>query len=98
MAHPNVRAFLTASTEHLPPRFRDHENAGDLSEGFTMCERGLWVSVPQDPDDLLKVSPPGDDDHEPAIHALRVYARGLDCDYILFDHDGERLEEFPVFE
>lgn len=92
---PVIRSFLDLSTAHLPPRF--FEDGATLT-GRHPTEHGMLLWVPESADEIRKVGASDDcDDAAPEVVAVRLYARALGCDYILFDGDGPVADELPTF-
>lgn len=104
-----VRKFLDLATCHLPESIMNGP-IGPLNtiEGVIAYEHGeygylLWV--PDDPQEHADDYPnPADEDvcsdeGVPAeVLAVQLYARSLDCDYVLFDRDADAIEALPTWE
>lgn len=91
---PTIIKMLDLSTAHLPP----HVLASD-GEEITCCHpkhAGLFMWVPSDPFDPDESGRSGDAD--PAVLAVRAYARSLGCDWILFDADADIDPALPIFD
>ena len=90
-----VRRFLDLSTAHLP---RELGAAGlDETPGVIAHPTGhgwfLWV--PHDPDDSADAM----SDPIPAVVlTIQRYARALDCDYVHFDADADRVDDLPAWD
>jgi hypothetical protein len=95
----DVRKIVVLSTAHLPEPFfaepDDREAAYDVTAWYPMTH-GALVWVPDDPDDPNNTS--NDGDAHPNVILLRRYARGLGCDYILFDNDADREPDLPTWD
>ena len=94
----NVRKFLDLSTAHLPERFFED---GSCLTGRYQHDVGMLLWVPDDPTEHVREhgdDPQDCDDAAPEVLAVRLYARSLGCDYILFDADGPEDPNLPVFE
>lgn len=87
-----VRKFLDLSTAHLTAETRDaieaHTINGPVYDHPDGCGWLIWVTVDKDSD--IECGEP------PDLVAARDLARGLGCDYILFDSDGPIIDGLPV--
>ncbi len=89
MSKPEVRKFLTVSASHLPESYANRV----LSSG-TFC--GVYGTMLWAPEEFEEHD---FDDMPDSVRDILIYARRtLKCDYVLFDRDGEALDEFPTFE
>ena len=90
-----VRRILDISTAHVSGRTAELIRCERLHAFAVIFEKGDYgwlVYVP---------SEPGNEDHPdfPAdLKAVMVFARKLDCDWIMFDRDGVILDELPAFD
>jgi hypothetical protein len=100
----SIEPILTLSTGHLgevlvtahgtSPSFMDQHAAMKGEHGWL-----LWTGGDHEPM-FLQQAYEGINAGE-ALNALSDIlkaARGLGCSYVLFDNDGELLNQFPVFE
>jgi hypothetical protein len=90
---------LDLSTAHLPEAV-----AATLTSdirGYEGCiadehgergEYGCWVWVPDNPGDWDACKVPDE------LLRVLLYARGLGCEWVLFDRDAERVAELPIWE
>jgi len=99
-AKPPVRRFLDLSTAHLPQALRDAV-PGDLRTAWGSAHvavldyYGFWLWVPDDPVEASDLG--GDEPVPPEVLAIQLRARALECDYVLFDADGARDDDLPLF-
>jgi hypothetical protein len=87
-----VRRMLDLSTAHLPEVYG---KALDREESIIAYEtdHGWLMWVPCDPEDSSAA------DEVPAeILTVQLYARALDCDWVLFDCDGTVDDGLPRWE
>lgn len=88
---PNIRKLLDLSTAHLPQEIL--ENLPSLPATVAHAtEYGAFLWVPNDPDEGFVEMPP------PEVLRVQLYARSLDCDYVLFDVDAEIDPNLPTWE
>ncbi len=89
-----VRSFLDLSTAHLPEHLGSHGLSGH--DGVTASEPtyGWLMWVPPDPQTHADDHP----DLPPEVLAIQRYARGLDCDYVRFDADADRVDDLPTWD
>jgi hypothetical protein len=101
MSKPIIRKFLDLSTAHLPAALREYGTREGVALAWgdpavvTVTDFGFWLWVPDDPQDSAEA---GEEAIAPAVLAIQLYARKHDCDYVLFDADGETNDDLPVFE
>jgi hypothetical protein len=100
MSTPEIRQMLVLSTSHLPEQYgsvfrgvnplgsADGVIAHKLTYGFLM-----WV-----PDDPVESSGAMTEEVPPEILAVQIYARSLRCDYVMFDSDGDTVDDLPTWE
>lgn len=88
----NVRKFLDLSTAHLPREIL--ESLPELTVAYP-TEYGALLWVPEDLEDYYGGL---DQDIPEELRRVVVYARELDCDYILFDSDALIDDNLPTFE
>lgn len=81
-----IHNLLTLSTGHLERRW--FEPGAALPTASVALTYGMLLWVPDDIDDSLLGCAEGDPDNDPAIVALRRFAREHGCDWIMLDSDG----------
>lgn len=91
---PCIRRMLNASTGNLP-----EDMFGTFTEHpwvvANRTEHGVLMWVPNDPADSSRVCDPP----VPAeVLAVQEHARGLGCDYVLFDADADPVPGLPFWE
>lgn len=106
-----IISVLDLATSHLPemlmvgpmtrpPKAGERIGPLDSIEGviaYPHGEYGYLLWVPNDPQDHALVY--GDDATiPPEVLAVQVYARSLDCDYVLFDRDADVNDALPTWE
>lgn len=89
-----IRDLLELSTAHLP----QHLGSAGLSRQDGVIVNSLrfgWLMwVPPDPH-----AHAGDHPQLPAeVLTIYRYARGLDCDYVLFDADADQVDDLPIWD
>jgi hypothetical protein len=92
---PVIRRLLNLSTAHLP----DHLGSSGLADSPGVLaygtDRGWLMWVPQDPDESHAAMT---DQIPDVVLAIQRYARSLDCDYVLFDADADRVDDLPAWD
>lgn len=89
---PYIRKVLDLTTAHLPPQYAELKGtSGVVAHDY---EYGFLMWVPNDPKESSEAM---DDEVPPEILKIQLYARRLDCDYVLFDRDGDENEELPTW-
>lgn len=88
---PSIRKFLDLSTAHLPKEIMETlpHLPGVVAHA---TDYGAFLWVPNDPVEGLVALPPH------VVLGLQVYARSLDCDYVLLDADGPIDDHLPTWE
>lgn len=91
-----IRRLLNLSTAHLPPHLGTPGGLDTLPGVVAHAtEFGFLLWVPDDPDESAQsmIDPvPG------VVLAIQRYARGLGCDYVLFDADAEQVNDLPTWD
>jgi hypothetical protein len=95
-AGPTVRRVLNLSTAHLPPHL-GVPGGLDTVAGVVAhaTDVGFLLWVPDDPDQSTEVMI---DPVPDVVLAIQRYARGWDCDYVLFDADAEQVDDLPTWD
>lgn len=93
-AAPRIRRMLDASTGNLT-----EDMFGALTEhpwlSVSRTEHGALMWVPDDPEDSSRSCDPP---VPPEVLAIQMFARGLGCDYVLFDADADPLPGLPSWD
>jgi hypothetical protein len=92
---PDIHQYLDLATARLPPELAI---AGlDTAPGVIAHPTcyGWWLWVPDDPEDSARAT---DEPIPGVVLAIQRYARGLDCNYVLFDADGDRDSNLPTWD
>ena len=95
MTQPRVVKVLDLSTAHIPAHLgRDlAETEGVIAHEHG--EHGYLLWVPENPVvEALEAHFPA----PPEIVNIQLFARNLDCDYVLFDRDGDRIDDLPSWD
>ncbi|MBI1758155.1 MAG: hypothetical protein HYR62_02855 [Actinobacteria bacterium] len=90
-----IRKLLDLSTTHLPEDLGTHALGAAPGVVAHRTDHGWLMWVPDDPDEsavVMRDMPPG------VVLAIQRYARALGCDYVLFDADGHRAGDLPVWD
>lgn len=90
---PYIRKVLDLSTAHLPERYGQTLSGVDGVVAHAY-EYGWLLWVPNDPTESSEAM---DDEVPPEILKIQLYARGLDCDYVLLDRDGDIDDNLPTW-
>lgn len=78
---------LDASTAHLTEKTqRDIDNWASMTGEWGFLMNTTWV---EDEDDVCPV--PED------LMTVLKHAQVLECDFVLFDHDSDKLEGVPIY-
>jgi hypothetical protein len=89
-----VRSLLDLSTAHLPENLGSHGLSGHDGVVAYQLEYGWLMWIPADPQAHAGDYP----DLPPEVLAIQRYARGLGCDYVLFDADADRVGDLPTWD
>jgi hypothetical protein len=88
-AVPTIHDLLELSTAHLPAHLADRLSA---VPGINACATVYgWLMWIPDPDDDLDAIPGGCD----VLVTIQRYAQTLGCGYVLFDRDGDLVDDLP---
>ena len=93
---------MDLSTAHLPERFFNSEVEGEAGNirsyiwgtPVQPLEHGALLWIPDDPKASAEAGTDGETT-APEVLAIQLFARGLGCDYVLFDADAEETDELP---
>ena len=93
---PTIRCFLDLSTAHLDEASKEWlTNEAKDSSTYEGCYGWFTAVYPADEElDGIAVNP----DRPGVLTAILKYAVKLGCDYVLFDADGDFVEDLPIFE
>jgi hypothetical protein len=98
---PTIRHMLDLSTRYLPERLMPgavnfDPDALDAVGGVYPNDYGMIVWVPDDPKESAEM---GVGEFPPELLAVQLYARGLGCDYVMFDCEGpDDVADLPTWE
>ncbi len=97
---PEIRNMLVISTAHVPDELRvlasEHEDTSEWNTVVHVLDVGFLLWVPNDPKESSEEGQ--EDDTHPAILAIQLHARALNCDYVLIDRDAPIVAELPTFD
>ena len=91
---PRIRSFLDLSTNHLPQQVLEELTTLDSVVAYATTY-GALLWVPDDPESSHHFA---DDPPPDEVLAVQLYARGLGCDYVLFDGDAEVDSHLPTWQ
>ena len=94
-----VRRHLDLNLHHLPYHLAVGNPIGlpqlDIVEACEIPDRGWLLYVPKCPRDWTDM---GDEPIPETVLAIQDYARANDCDYVLFDINGDRVADLEWFD
>jgi hypothetical protein len=88
------RSFPDLSTAHLPEQLGSYGLSGQDGVVAYQLEYGWLMKVPADPQAHAGDYP----DLPPEVLAMQRDARGLGCDYVLFDADADQVGDLPTWD
>jgi hypothetical protein len=100
MSNPEICKMLTLSTAHVSQETaalldgRQTHYVAEVPVTFAKGDYGWFVHVP-DPRDS---DPEEEQNWAPDLAACIAFARGLGCDWLCLDRDGETVGDLPTYE